>query len=335
MDIKVFETYEEAGEFLKKLQGDKDFLEIVERTKDKRFKEFIKLTFSKNIDKNSAINKISDVLKGQELISKNVGEIANVLNHTQILNSFNVFVSSANLVSTVVGFAIMNEKLKDIKKDINAMWNDMKKMYSIKSDLEVDRVISEYKDMLDHRRPGHTEFDIERYRKLISEQSNILKYLIQSSESNVSYDSYALTVSIFSLVLMMSTTIIYFDRAYFNKYKEWHLEHNDWLSNFDYLLSDAYKQKVQDYAFINENLNQHVTDIFVNDFIEQISNAKKAIEDNQQILIACKTKELFNELQNQINNDLKDEYDNIRQTELKNYIPELNEEYSSQLAMMA
>lgn len=234
MDIKVFETYEEAGEFLKKLQGDKDFLEIVERTKDKRFKEFIKLTFSKNIDKNSAINKISDVLKGQELISKNVGEIANVLNHTQILNSFNVFVSSANLVSTVVGFAI-----------------------------------------------------------------------------------------------------IYFDRAYFNKYKEWHLEHNDWLSNFDYLLSDAYKQKVQDYAFINENLNQHVTDIFVNDFIEQISDAKKAIEDNQQILIACKTKELFNELQNQINNDLKDEYDNIRQTELKNYIPELNEEYSSQLAMMA
>lgn len=283
-------------------ENPKGILEIFERAKNGRCKDIVQYALDKN-DKSTTekvIDAVSDIAKNQKALNKGVNNVVNLqketlnaINNMQFLNKAGILLSSANLVATSVGFAIMNEKLNKIQNSIDSLWSDVKKINEIHTEFKYNEVVDEYSDMLYHRRTNRL-YTQDQYKDLVSSEYNIIDMYIKNIKSGVAYDSYTMLQSLFSMVLFFGATVILYDRVCYFENKEsakngnvWHDDHDKWLKIFDYLESDEFKKIIQDYAFIYKNLDSHTTDIFVNEFMKQIHDARQGIIDNQQLLLLC------------------------------------------------
>lgn len=296
----------------------KGVLEIFQRGKNGRCKDIVQYVLDKSGEstKEKITNGVNELIKGQKALSKGISEVTNLqketmnmLNNMQLLNKAGVLLSSTNLVATVAGFAIMNAKLQDIQISIDSLWDDVKKISDIDKDSIFESVVSEYSDMLDHRQTNRP-YTQDRYRQLVSSEYNIINVFIKTLNSDLAYDPYTMLQSLFSMVLFFSATIILYDRVYYfeNKGKAsngkiWHNDHDKWVKIFDHLESEELRKKVQDYAFIDKNLDSHTTDIFVSEFMNQIHSAKQGILDNQQLLLLCDKEEEIKQIDKTIDEE--------------------------------
>ena len=73
----------------------------------------------------------------------------------------------------------------------------------------------------------------------------------------------------------------------------WHLAHDKWMSVYDTLSSEWFVEKLQDYGMFETNLSTVGIDVYYQNLISQVTDLKKEIEDNQALIIALESVDLF------------------------------------------
>lgn len=104
-EIEVIRTIEELRKFL----NDKNFMEIVVRQKNKRFKKFYKVALD-NIFKETEQQAAKEVLKAIQKNSKLLNQNLKMVKNLSKIQNIALILDGVNLVSTWATFAILYEK---------------------------------------------------------------------------------------------------------------------------------------------------------------------------------------------------------------------------------
>lgn len=112
-EIEVIQTIEELRKFL----NDKNFMEIVVRQKNKRFKKFYKVALD-NIFKETEQQAAKEVLKAIQKNSKILNQNLKMVKNLSKIQNIALILDGVNLVSTWATFAILYEKLNSMEEEI-------------------------------------------------------------------------------------------------------------------------------------------------------------------------------------------------------------------------
>ena len=112
-EIEVIQTIEELRKFL----NDKNFMEIVVRQKNKRFKKFYKVALD-NIFKETEQQAAKEVLKAIQKNSKLLNQNLKMVKNLSKIQNIALILDGVNLVSTWATFAILYEKLNSMEEEI-------------------------------------------------------------------------------------------------------------------------------------------------------------------------------------------------------------------------
>lgn len=323
---------------INELANEKGIIEVVYRRANKRFKEFVKYAIEKEPTNN-------DIYQLAQKISKKIGKadikIENIEKYAQFsqsLSKFNAVLGVANLCTTVVGFAIINKNLNKINNSVQEAIDVIKNTNDINTNYKFQEVIAEYKEMLDKKRYGE-KLSEDEYRKLIDFENNVLRMLISGLMLDTHKNKLDVLYAILSLASMMSLTMCDFDEIYYYNHKDhikdenyFHSSRNDWLNTFDMIIEKKMIEQVQDVCFIDENLNQRDTDLFVSAFKEKILTLKQDIIDTNALLLMNKDMDSYDQsikgidkdIINYINSELsKEQYSDEFKTSVIQYEKEL------------
>lgn len=309
-----------ALEQLKPFLNDKNVLELVIRQKNQRIKAFQKIVLN-NCAQEEAGEGVKDIAKA---LNKNVhlaDRNFDLLNAVINKNNLGLILNGANLCATCAGFAIMYAKLdqleEQIGKQINQLHNDIKKKNDVETDFEFKKVLAEHTDMLDSRR-RQKAYSEEKMRELVDREYNVLDMLIHVFNSNISSDREAVVVSMFSLLSMLTVSLLYFDEVYYENNHEvlknkdvWHSSHEKWMSAYSTLLSKKFVEDLQDYAVFETNFNTLGVDVYCASLIDQVKELRQDVIDNQQLILRIGDSCKIDEIKRAVSADAKAEIDAV------------------------
>ena len=311
----VIETTSETIAQLKRLGvlDDKgNVMEAVIRGQKKKFKSFPKLAFSGTADSQAA----SKAQEAVALLNKNHQinlQNMQMLSSITKVSQFTMVLSGLNLFATVVGFAIMNDKLNKVSGKIDEVINLQKDTFDIQTVYKINEVIADYSNMMDGRKT-QTYYTEKEMMKLVGDEWNALEMLMKIFCKGVSNNSEEFLFSMLSLASMLSTSLRFYDEIYYFEHKDvirggsiWHNDHNKWMSSFDKMLSKEFIERMQDYGFFDLDLNTSENDYFYKGYIEQISSLKQDVEDNQLLITSINDPDLFREITSNLSNEARSE----------------------------
>ena len=178
-EIEVIKTIEELRKFL----NDKNFMEIVVRQKDKRFKKFYKVAIDKLLKEAEQQQATKEVLKAVQKNSKLLNKIMKMMKNLAKIQNIALILDGVNLVSTWATFAILYEKLNSMEEEIVVAIQKVQQTLNKGTELhikaEYNRVISDYQDMLDCRKK-QKPYSEEQMRKLVDSLYVVLDMMIDS-----------------------------------------------------------------------------------------------------------------------------------------------------------
>lgn len=295
---------------LKELADENGIIEVVYRKANKRFREFVKYAVAKEPTNSDIYNLVNNVALKMNKLDLNMDKIGKITNASKALSTFNAILGVANLCTTVAGFVIINKNLNKISSSVQEVLDTVKNIHDINVNYKFQEVISEYKNMLDKKRYGE-RLSEEEYRKLIDFENNVLSMLINGLLLDTNNNRLDILYAILSLASMMSVTICDFDEIYYYNHKDsikdgnyFHSSRGDWLNTLDRVIDTKVLEKVQDVCFLDENLNQHDTDVFVEVFEEKIISLKQDIVDTNALLLVNKDNESYRDNVNNIDKDI-------------------------------
>ena len=301
-------------EDLAKLFNDKNYMEVVTRRANKRFKEFINVSINKDDLKEDITRLIKSVVANTSEIP--LKDISRSLETSASLSTFNAVLGIANLATDLVGFTVINEKLKSIQGIVEEVSQTQKTQNSIEGDYKFRLVLSEYKAILDIKKYNGA-VDEERYRQLIDNEAIVAHYLISAFTENTTNNKTDVLYSILSLLSMMAVTIADFDRIYFYNHKDkipskykFHDSRKGWLALYDHVLNNDFIICLQDLIFIEEKKSQYDTDLFIEAFIEKVSSLKQDVLDNGELIEMCNNLEVYNSTLKFIDKEIVDSINN-------------------------
>lgn len=142
-EIEVIRTIEELRKFL----NDKNFMEIVVRQKNKRFKKFYKVALD-NIFKETEQQAAKEVLKAIQKNSKILNQNLKMVKNLSKIQNIALILDGVNLVSTWATFAILYEKLNSMEEEIvgaiEKVQQSLNKGTELHIKAEYNKVISDY-----------------------------------------------------------------------------------------------------------------------------------------------------------------------------------------------
>lgn len=293
--------------------GEKVF-EAVLRQKNGTYKAFSKIILQ---DPNKEItDTINKSLSNLNNVAKNLNSVSvDVTKHLQlsnVLSTVGTITSVVNLCTTIAGFAIVCNELNKIEDSINDLAKTVLKAHEQETLFKFDVVFEDYKDMLD-RKKIKKEYSEKEYINLIKYEQSILKLLIRVFNNSTCNDKSSVLSMIMALSSMFACTISNFDEVYYfnnKEYQKWHGSHEEWVNIYDTLLSESFRNSVQDYMFIEKGYNQYDTDLFVLTVSDSFKEAKQAIKDKQTLIELQDTKDKYNELMNIIKQSTMNEINN-------------------------
>lgn len=151
-EIEVIQKIEELRKFL----NDKNFMEIVVRQKNKRFKKFYKVALDKLLKEAEQEQVAKEVLKAVQKNSKLLNKNMKMMKNLSKIQNIALILDGVNLVSTWATFAILYEKLNSMEEEIVGAIEKVQKTLNKGTELhikaEYNKVISDYQDMLDCRK---------------------------------------------------------------------------------------------------------------------------------------------------------------------------------------
>ena len=167
-DTVVVETLEQLKPYL----NDKHVIEIVQRGKNKKFKNFVKVALNElpqTEEKALVQNAVNVLNKNLQLNEKNLQLLANVARTQKI----GLLLNGLNLCATCAGFAIMYEKLDSMSAEINQqiakVEKTVKKVQDVQAGFEFNKVLSDHTDMLDCRKKQQP-YSEEKMRELVDNE---------------------------------------------------------------------------------------------------------------------------------------------------------------------
>ena len=274
-------------------------MEAFNRGKHNRYKTFFKLvvnTAKKPEAQTQAAEVVALLKQNTQIGTQSIEMLGNITK----LSQFTLVLSGLNLFATTAGFIVMNEKLKKISGKIDEVIRIYKEAEDIHTTFEMNKVLSAHSDMLDHRKTQNY-YSEEQMRKLVAEEYNMLDMLINIFTKDMSNDKETIVLSLLSLASMLSASLKYFDEIYYFKNKDsitygdfWHLDHDNWTSSFDKMLSKELVEKIQDYGLFDLGLNTEENDCFYKNYRYQVKSLKQDVKDNQLIITSLDDRELFN-----------------------------------------
>lgn len=296
--VLSIETLEQLKQFL----NENNILEIALRGQKKKFSAFQKVMINnlgEGKEKELAQKVVHALNKNTQLNERNMRLLSNVAQ----LEKIGLLLNGLNLCSTCAGFAIMNAKLDELSSEINNQLNQLQKTVKqtqdIQNDYEFNKVLAEHTDMLDGQR-RQKPYSEGEMRDLVDSEYNVLKLLLNSFQKDISGDHSALIFSIFSMLDMFTVSLKTFDEMYyFNNRLDlggedpWHPSHVKWMSVYDTLSSKWVVERLQDYGIFETKLSTQEVDIYYISLLDQVSDLRKEIEDNQALIIAFGDVELF------------------------------------------
>lgn len=286
----VVETLEQLKPYL----NDSNVIEIVQRRKDKKFKDFIKVALNelpKSEEKTLVENAVTLLNKNLQLNEKNLQLLANVARGQNIgllLNSF-------NLCATCAGFAVMYAKLDSMSAEINQqiakVEKTIKKVHDVQTGFEFNKVLSDHTDMLDCRKKQQP-YSEEKMRNLVDSEYNVLTMLVSAFRMDVSSIQKNAIESIYSLLSMFTVSLMYFDEIYYQNNHEvlgdgeiWHAAHEKWMGIYKTLSEEWIVEKLQDYGMFEASLTTVGVDIFYKGILEKVREEKENVKDNQSLIL--------------------------------------------------
>ena len=310
-DTVVVETLEQLKPYL----NDKHVIEIVQRGKNKKFKNFVKVALNElpqTEEKALVQNAVNVLNKNLQLNEKNLQLLANVARTQKI----GLLLNGLNLCATCAGFAIMYEKLGSMSAEINQqiakVEKTVKKVQDVQAGFEFNKVLSDHTDMLDCRKKQQP-YSEEKMRELVDNEYNVLTLLISAFQMDISADQKNTIFSIFSLLSMLTISLMYFDELYYENNHNvlgdgeiWHTAHDKWMGVYKTLSEDWMVEKLQDYGVFDTSLNTLGVDVFYKGLLDQVREEKENVEDNQALIMALGDIGLVHDLQEQTDHEVKE-----------------------------
>lgn len=305
----IINSIEQLMQFL----NDKGVLEIAQRRKDQKFKEFQNVIIDPSL-LNRAQEQIQNEIKkalniNNDLIKSSLSKI----NAVTCLSSVGIILEAVNLCATCDGFIIMFEKLKKISGKVDALVNTVKSSNQIQTNFELNKILSEHANMLDSRKTKN-DYSEEKMRILVDDEFNVLKMLIDTFLLETTNERNNLVLSIYSLASMLTVSIMYFDELYYYNNKDrisngeyWHSSHNRWMSELDRLSSAEFISKIQDFGFLELNLSTFENDEYYICLLNQARDFIQEINDNQSLIQAFDSDMDFKNYNEITNQTLKEE----------------------------
>lgn len=305
----IINSIEQLMQFL----NDKGVLEIAQRRKDQKFKEFQNVIIDPSL-LNRAQEQIQNEIKkalniNNDLIKSSLSKI----NAVTCLSSVGIILEAVNLCATCAGFIIMFENLKKISGKVDALVNTVKSSNQIQTNFELNKILSEHANMLDSRKTKN-DYSEEKMRILVDDEFNVLKMLIDTFLLETTNERNNLVLSIYSLASMLTVSIMYFDELYYYNNKDrisngeyWHSSHNRWMSELDRLSSAEFISKIQDFGFLELNLSTFENDEYYICLLNQARDFIQEINDNQSLIQAFDSDMDFKNYNEITNQTLKDE----------------------------
>jgi hypothetical protein len=305
----IINSIEQLMQFL----NDKGVLEIAQRRKDQKFKEFQNVIIDPSL-LNRAQEQIQNEIKkalniNNDLIKSSLSKI----NAVTCLSSVGIILEAVNLCATCAGFIIMFEKLKKISGKVDALVNTVKSSNQIQTNFELNKILSEHANMLDSRKTKN-DYSEEKMRILVDDEFNVLKMLIDTFLLETTNERNNLVLSIYSLASMLTVSIMYFDELYYYNNKDrisngeyWHSSHNCWMSELDRLSSAEFISKIQDFGFLELNLSTFENDEYYICLLNQARDFIQEINDNQSLIQAFDSDMDFKNYNEITNQTLKEE----------------------------
>ena len=310
-NIVAVETLEQLQPFL----NDAHILEIVQRGKNKKFKEFVKVALKQlpQTEEKALVEKAVNLLNKQlNLNERNLQRLAQVANMQKV----GFLLNGLNLCGTCAGFAIMYKKLDEMSGEINQQLAKVektaKKIQDVQVGFEFGSVLSEHTDMLDCRKK-QKPYSEEKMRELVDREYNVLTLLIRSFELDISEDCSNTVFSMFSLLSMLTMSLMYFDEIYYQNNRNnivkgdvWHSSHEKWMNVYKTLSEGWIIEKYQDYCMFETELSTLGTDVFCNGLLSQVREERESVEDNQELIKTLGDLDLLHTLQDSIDYEVKE-----------------------------
>lgn len=310
----------DALEQLKPFLNDKKVLEIVVRGNNKQIQAFQKIALDdlKNMENlpsevKEATEKALKALNENTLLTKKNTEM---LQQVANIQSLGLVLNGISLCATCAGFAIMYEKLDQMRSEINKQFNQLQHLIKqgndVQNDYEFKQVLSEYTNMLDARKVQQP-YSEEKMRQLVDDESNVLDMLIGVFQKDIVEDKDTIILSIFSLLSMLTVSLRYFDEQYFFNHHEvvgdqdiWHSSHGKWMAVYSKLLEKWFVDKLQDHGMFKIKLTVPEVDIYYTQLLDQVVELRQEVEDNQKLILAIGDQKLLNLLREENLREVKE-----------------------------
>ena len=320
MELKL-QIPEKYTEYFK----DAESLEACFRQNNAKFKEFIRFAIEKDksvsdigkelmdafLSSSEKVNhsieivnhSLSDLNKNINDFSNAADKIINSFEKSKILSFINIGLNAANLCSTIAGFEIMSEHLDEISKELSEVSKDVKDVVKHQERLdrkEVEKLINCYANLLNKEKVGDEISLDERYR-MVDDMYLTIGVLLDCFRDDIGHrEVYYEALS--ALIPMYIVSICKFDRAHYFEHSCLHISHDKYVKILDELTNLNFFKKIQDYAFLNENLNNRESFDNAFAYIAKVDEQKVAINDNLLIIKHFKDEDEykdFRQLQNQ------------------------------------
>lgn len=303
---------------LSQFQNEKGIIEIFVRGKKQRCKAIHKIMIDNlqetNGEKAKALMEkvVQTVGKHSEISEKNFDLLKTVIQSQNL----GLVLNGLNLCATCIGFAVMYEKLDrmgtEINRQIGKLQNMAKQTTDIQTGYEFNKVLADHTDMLDSRR-RQRPYDEQQLRDLVDREYNVLMLLIEVLKCDLADDRKMIIETAVSLLSMMTVSLCYFDELYYFNNREalvdkdpWHSSHEKWMSAYNRLSEEWFVELLQDYGMFETDLSTMGVDMYYSSILDQISDSKQKVEDNQTLIITIGDMGILHNLQEQMQRETQD-----------------------------
>ena len=263
-----------------------------------------------------ANRKLNDISESTKYISNGIETLAQGMEALEGLACLNVALGATNLCATLVTFAIMNEKLDRIQcgvDDISKKLTQIIKAKEIDITIDIKKLVSDYKHMLDIEEKG-SRFSLEEYRSLLTSvylyDSKLISYYINRTVSNPD----EILSAIYLLSGMLSQLVKRYDEKYYFEYKNAKNnidpEHREWMEIFELLSSEEFLGLVSNHCFFDNSLSNRKTQEIISKLYYSQVNNLVFIDDNLLIAHQCKDEKELDALRTRINSLAYEELNN-------------------------
>lgn len=291
----------------------KGYIEVVTRLKNGTINAITKYAvLNSSKETMDLLEKANALLnRNNKLMSKATKTISSLKN----LQGLNIGLQGVDLCLSSVGFAVVCSKLNDVTSKMDNVIDYMKDKTDIEVNYHMNTIIEEYENMLDIYDRGELP-DEENIRKLIAEEYNYIKILLQYLNKNMSKDKTGLLFGIKTLSNMLAVSLCKYDELYYFNHKEkkknnFHNNHDKWLSIYDELSGKDSIKVFGDYLNLDCKYNQFKTDIILKAWIDDFEAAKKAVEDRDFLITSKEKIEEYHQFLTDINNQALNELQTV------------------------